>query len=83
MRSFPRPIVLRDFPSVKNQWECYGVAELIVVDNPPVFHSSHFERECLQIGSDIQYAKVLVPWYKGTLERFQGTMNQVRHSATF
>jgi putative transposase len=28
----------------------------------------------LQIGTDIQYAKVLVPWYKGKLERFQGTM---------
>ena len=25
--------------------------------------------------TDIQYAKVLVPWYKGKLERFQGTMN--------
>jgi putative transposase len=29
----------------------------------------------LEIGADIQYAKVLVPWYKGKLERFQGTMN--------
>ena len=29
----------------------------------------------LQIGIDIQYAKVLVPWYKGKLERFQGTIN--------
>ena len=71
----PKTYVRREFPSVKNQWECYGVPELIVVDNPPEFHSSHFERACLQIGADIQYAKVLVPWYKGTLERFQGTMN--------
>jgi putative transposase len=71
----PKTYVRREFPSIKNQWECYGVPELIVVDNPPEFHSSHFERACLQIGSDIQYAKVLVPWYKGTLERFQGTMN--------
>ena len=47
----------------------------MVVDNPPEFHSSHFERACLQIGTDIQYAKVLVPWYKGKLEPFQGTMN--------
>jgi putative transposase len=67
--------VSHEFPSVKNRWECYGVPELVVVDNPPEFHSSHFERACLQIGADIQYAKVLVPWYKGKLERFQGTMN--------
>jgi len=71
----PKTNVPREFPSVKNRWECYGVPELVVVDNPPEFHSSHFERACLQIGVDIQYAKVLVPWYKGKLERFQGTMN--------
>ena len=71
----PKTYVQRTFPSVKNPWECYGVPELVVVDNPPEFHSSHFERACLQIGVDIQYAKVLVPWYKGKLERFQGTMN--------
>ncbi len=71
----PKTYVPRDFPAIKNSWECYGVPELVVVDNPPEFHSSHFERACLQIGADIQYAKVLVPWYKGKLERFQGTMN--------
>ena len=71
----PKTYVQREFPSIKNRWECYGVPELVVVDNPPEFHSSHFERACLEIGTDIQYAKVLVPWYKGKLERFQGTMN--------
>ena len=71
----PKTYIPREFPSIKNSWECYGVPELVVVDNPPEFHSSHFERACLQIGTDIQYAKVLVPWYKGKLERFQGTMN--------
>ena len=71
----PKTYVPREFPSVKNRWECYGVPELVVADNPPEFHSFHFERACLQIGTDIQYTKVLVPWYKGKLERFQGTMN--------
>ncbi|MGD0778624.1 MAG: Mu transposase C-terminal domain-containing protein, partial [Candidatus Solibacter sp.] len=71
----PKMYLLREYPSVKNRWECYGVPELVVVDNPPEFHSRHFERACLEIGTDIQYAKVLVPWYKGKLERFQGTLN--------
>jgi putative transposase len=71
----PKTYVEREFPSIKNPWQCYGVPELVVVDNPPEFHSVHFERACLQTGADIQYAKVLVPWYKGKLERFQGTMN--------
>ena len=71
----PKTYIPREFPSVKNRWDCYGVPELVVVDNPPEFHSSHFERACLEIGTDIQYAKVRVPWYKGKIERFQGTMN--------
>ena len=71
----PKTYVPREFPSVNNRWECYGVPEIVVVDNPPEFHSRHFERACLEIGTDIQYAKVLVPWYKGKIERFQGTMN--------
>jgi putative transposase len=71
----PKTYISREFPSVKNCWECYGVPETVVVDNPPEFHSSHFERACLQIGCEIQYAKVRVPWYKGKLERFQGTMS--------
>lgn len=70
----PKTYVQREFPGIKNRWECHGLPELVVVDNPPEFHSTHFERACLQIGTDIQYAKVLVPWYKGKLERFQGTM---------
>ncbi len=72
----PKTYVSRDFPLVKNHWECYGLPELLVVDNPPEFHSTHFEHACLEIGVDIQYAKVLVPWYKGAIERFQGTLNR-------
>jgi putative transposase len=71
----PKVYLSSQFPSVKNRWECYGVPELAVVDNPMEFHSTHFELACLQIGCDIQYAKVLVPWYKGKIERFQGTLN--------
>jgi putative transposase len=71
----PKTYLSRQFPSVKNRWECYGVPELVVVDNPPEFHSSHFELACLQIGCDIQYAKVRVPWYKGKIERFLRTLN--------
>jgi putative transposase len=71
----PKVYLSNQFPSVKNRWECYGVPELLVVDNPMEFHSTHFELACLQIGCDIQYAKVLVPWYKGKIERFQRTLN--------
>lgn len=71
----PKTDIATRYPSIKNEWGCYGVPEMVVVDNPAEFHSRHFEIACLQIGCDIQYAKVQVPWYKGKLERFQKTMN--------
>jgi len=71
----PKTYLPRQLPSIKNRWDCYGVPELVVVDNPPEFHSGHFELACLQIGCDIQHAKVLVPWYKGKIERFLRTLN--------
>ena len=43
----PKTYVQREFAGIKNRWECYGVPELVVVDNPAEFHSSHFERACL------------------------------------
>ena len=30
----PKTYVSRECPSVKNRWDCYGVPELVVVDNP-------------------------------------------------
>jgi putative transposase len=67
----PKTYALREFPSVKNCWECYGVPELLVVDNPPEFHSSHFERACLQIGADIRYAKCWCPGTKAPSSDFR------------
>ena len=49
----PKTYVQREYPAIKNRWDCYGVPELVVVDSPAEFHSSHFERACLQLGADI------------------------------
>ena len=71
----PKADLSYQYPSINNRWDCYGLPEMIIVDNPAEFHSRHFELACLRLGADIQYAKVKVPWYKGKLERFQQTMN--------
>jgi putative transposase len=71
----PKSYVPQEFPAIKNPWDCYGTPELVVVDNAMEFHSTHFERACLQLGCDIQYSKVSIPWYKARIERWQGTLN--------
>jgi putative transposase len=72
----PKSYIAQEFPAIKNPWDCYGVPELLVVDNAMEFHSTHFERACLQLGCDIQYSKVSIPWYKAKIERWQGTLNR-------
>ena len=72
----PKSYLPQEFPAIKNPWDCYGVPELVVVDNAMEFHSTHFERACLQLGCDIQYSKVSIPWYKAKIERWQGTLNR-------
>jgi putative transposase len=72
----PKTYLVQEFPAIKNPWDCYGVPELVVVDNAMEFHSTHFERACLQLGCDIQYSKVSIPWYKAKIERWQGTLNR-------
>ena len=72
----PKTYVPREFPvdeelagnatACRNSWW-----SIIRPSSIPVTSSV---RAC-RSATDIQYAKVLVPWYKGKLERFQGTMN--------
>jgi len=66
----PKTYVQREFPSIKNCWECYGVPELVVVDNPPEFHSSHFERACLQSEPTSNTPK---SWSPGTRASWSGS----------
>jgi putative transposase len=64
------------FPIVKNTWDTYGIPELIVCDNGPEFHSTHFGDACLQLGINIHYAPVKRGQYKGSVERYFRTLNQ-------
>lgn len=52
----PKNYLERDFPEVENEWLCFGLPELIVVDNAPEFYSQDFEDACAQLGISIHYA---------------------------
>ncbi|HJQ24666.1 MAG TPA: DDE-type integrase/transposase/recombinase [Blastocatellia bacterium] len=72
----PKPYVRKKYPQIKHVWEVYGVPETIIVDNGKEFHSRDFEDACLQLGILIQYAPPKLPYYKGTVERYFGTLNR-------
>jgi putative transposase len=72
----PKNYLKTEFPKVRNEWQAYGLPELIVVDNGKEFHSKDFEDACLQLGIVVMYSPPYVPRYKAAIERFFGTQNR-------
>ncbi|MEN9567301.1 MAG: hypothetical protein RLZZ69_2497, partial [Cyanobacteriota bacterium] len=63
------------YPNVENNWNTYGLPEVIVVDNGKEFYSTSFEDACLSLGIVIQYCPPKMPWYKSAIERYFGALN--------
>jgi putative transposase len=57
------------YPDIVNSWDTYGLVEVLVVDNAKHWYGKGIEDACYQMGTDIQYAPVRVPWYKSSIER--------------
>lgn len=72
----PKSYVKAEFPGVENDWEAYGIPELIVVDNGKEFRSKDFEDACLQLGIAVMYSPPYQPRFKAAVERFFGTQNK-------
>ncbi|MCA1617779.1 MAG: DDE-type integrase/transposase/recombinase [Acidobacteria bacterium] len=72
----PKRYVKAEFPTVENEWEAYGIPELIVVDNGKEFRSRDFEDACLQLGIAVMYSPPYQPRFKAAVERFFGTQNK-------
>jgi|GEM_PF-330691 len=71
----PKTYVRERYPSVKHDWDCYGIPELIVVDNAPEFHGDAIDEAAIQLGFEIQYGGKGMPWYRATVERHFRTVN--------
>lgn len=61
--------------NIEYQWPCYGVPELIVLDNGFEFHSHSLESVAFDLGIAIQYCPKRTPEFKGVVERFIKTIN--------
>jgi len=72
----PKTDLQDQYPELKNTWESHGVMEVLVVDNGLEFHGHGLEALCYSFGSEIQFCPRKKAWFKGKIERLQGTLNR-------
>ena len=72
----PKVNLRKDYPEIVNEWQAHGVMEQLVVDNAFEFHSIPLEKASLSFGIEIIFTPRKTPWFKGKIERFNGTMNK-------
>jgi putative transposase len=72
----PKSGLKAQYPDLKNDWLAFGVIQKIIMDNGLEFHSDDLENACLELGIEQHFAPRKVAWFKGKIERFQGTLNR-------
>ncbi len=71
----PKTYVKERFPAIEGEWPCYGLMEEIWVDNGLEFHGKAIEAAAQELGIHVHYCPSRQPHYKGTVERFNRTLN--------
>jgi putative transposase len=71
----PKTYVKDRYPSVKHDWNCYGVPEQVVLDNAPEFHDASLEEAAVQLGFIVQYGPKGEAHYRAAVERHFRTKN--------
>ncbi|MGF1728485.1 Mu transposase C-terminal domain-containing protein [Photobacterium kasasachensis] len=61
--------VKESYPSIKNDWPCFGKITYLVVDNGAEFWSDSLESALKPLVSDILYSKAAKPWEKPHVEK--------------
>lgn len=72
----PKDNLQSKYPSIDNAWSAHGVMRELVVDNGAEFHSTSLENACFTLGIEMHYSARKTAWFKGKIERFQGTLNR-------
>ena len=74
---------LRDrYPDLVNDWEQFGVVSELAMDGGVEFHSAEVESICFELNIEQHFAPRKTPWFKGKVERIQGTLNRETTAST-
>jgi putative transposase len=75
MGVMPKDAILKQH-DIRNPWPACGIWHLLVLDNALEMHGDRIKAVALELGMDIMYCPSKTPWYKGTIERFNRTLNE-------
>src|SRR6185369_16455003 len=70
----PKSYVKGRYPDIHNEWNPYGLPEVLVVDNAREFHGRNLEDACHQLGIVLQYSQRGKPWFRPSVERSYRTV---------
>lgn len=73
---YPKDTLLKNYVDIKQSWPIYGIPHLLVCDNGLEFHSKQLQRVCNELNIELFFCPKHQPHYKGTVERFLGTLNR-------
>ena len=72
----PKTQLRAEHPDIKNDWAAFGVVSELVLDGGTEFHSEELEQICFELDIEQHFAPRKTPWFKGKVERLQGTLNR-------
>ena len=65
------------YPKLQNPWPCFGIPEKIVCDRGSDLTSKDLEDAAFQLGIELDFAPPRTPHFKGTVESFFDTLNDL------
>lgn len=76
----PKTYIRKKYPNIRNDWNPYGIPEVLVVDNAREFHGRNLEDACHQLGIVLQFSQRGKPWFRPSVERSYRTVaTQLHH----
>ncbi len=64
--------VKEQYPEIVNTYDSFGLAETIFCDNGKDYLGKPFQDACDQVGMNLEYAPIKMPWYKASIENYFG-----------
>ncbi len=65
----PKGEFRKKYPSLQNDWPCWGMPQYLKLDNGPEFHSLSFKVSLAELGINTIYCPRKKAWFKGRVER--------------
>lgn len=72
----PKVNINKRWPSIRGEWNMFGLMQNLVADNGLEFHGMSLEDACLMMGINISYCPRKKGWWKATVERAIGNTNR-------